>query len=142
MCPSNPSPPHVRAARGVLGFTLLEVIIIIIVTSLLAALVLNLMGTQLMRASTPATLASDAGEAEALMEAMVADYTTRVNGDVATALDTFVTAHPSNSTLTVANNNNWNNARVLTVTATVGSTSYTTLLTQARTNAADNATDF
>ncbi|MBA4356399.1 MAG: hypothetical protein Q7U56_11920 [Humidesulfovibrio sp.] len=142
MCPSNPSPPHVRAARGALGFTLLEVIIIIIVTSLLAALVLNLMGTQLMRASTPATLASDAGEAEALMEAMVADYTTRVNGDVATALDTFVTAHPSNSTLTVANNNNWNNARVLTVTATVGSTSYTTLLTQARTNAADNATDF
>lgn len=142
MCPSIPSPPHVRAARGALGFTLLEVIIIIIVTSLLAALVLNLMGTQLMRASTPATLASDAGEAEALMEAMVADYTTRVNGDIATALDTFVTAHPSNSTLTVANNNNWNNVRVLTVTATVGRTSYTTLLTQARTNAADNATDF
>lgn len=128
-------------ARSALGFTLLEVIVIIMVGGLLAALVVNLMSTQLLHSSNPATIASDASDSEALMETLVADYTTRVNSDTATALNTFLAAHPANSTLGITDTT-WNSVRTLTMTTTVGGTSYTTLLTQARTNVADNATDY
>lgn len=141
MCPSRQTPPRQPAARRRLGFTLLEVIVIITVGGLLAALVVNLTGTQLMRASNPAAIASDAAEAETAMEAVVANYTGKVNSDLATALDTLKTDYTGNSTVSITDTV-WNSERVLTVTTTVGDTSYTTLLTQARTSAGDNATNF
>ena len=145
MCPSAQITPRQRAARRSPGFTLLEVIVIIIVGGLLAALVVNLMGTQLLRSSNPATIASDAADAEAAMEAVVADYTNRVNDNTTHAdLAPLVAAYAANSTVHIIDDSTalWNTVPALIVTTTVGKTSYTTLLTQARTNNADNATDF
>ena len=158
MCPSGrATPPRQtasarRAKRRSPGFTLLELIVIIVVGGLLAALVVNLMGTQLLRSSSPATISADAGDAEAALEAVVAFYTNRVNNDISGALDAVKAEYPaSNATashVTIVDTASWpdppatSGLRVLTVTATVGNTSYTTLLTQARTNAADNATNF
>ena len=148
MCPSAPKTPCPLAARRSRGFTLLEVIVIIIVGGLLAALVVNLMGTQLLRSSNPATIAADAGDAETSMEGVVAFYNAKVNTDISGALDAVKAEYPAgNSTathVTIVDDANWSSSgiRSLTVTATVGKTSYTTLLTQARTNAADNATNF
>ncbi len=157
MCPERQTPPRQqartrpRAARRSRGFTLLEVIVIITVGGLLAALVVNLMGTQLLRSSNPATIAADAGDAEAAMEGVVAFYTANVNNNTTSstaALDAVKSMYPaSNATashISIVDNTTtlWNSVPALTVTATVGKTSYTTLLTQARTNSADNASDF
>lgn len=138
-----------HATRRSLGFTLLEVIVIITVGGLLAALVVNLMGTQLLRSTSPATIAADAGDAEALMEAVVADYTYRINNNATSnVLSDMVTAYSTNATVDIVDTASWGSPpsptgqRVLFVTTTVGSTSYTTLLTQARTSDADNATNF
>ncbi len=145
MRPSAPKTTHPRAARRSPGFTLLEVIVIIIVGGLLAGLVVNLMGTQLRRASNPATLASDAADAEAAMEAVVADYTNRINDNTSHAdLAPMVAAYATNSTVHIVDDSTalWNSVPALIVTTTVGNTSYTMLLTQERTNNADNATNF
>lgn len=142
MCPSSQATPRKRNARSSLGFTLLEVIVIVIVGGLLAALVVNLMGTQLLRSTSPSTIAGDAGDAEALMEAVVARFTNEINANATSAaLDNMKTYYPNNSTIHI-DDATWNSVRTLTVTTTVGNTSYTTLLTQERTNALDNATNF
>ncbi|PKN07818.1 MAG: hypothetical protein CVU73_10415 [Deltaproteobacteria bacterium HGW-Deltaproteobacteria-8] len=124
------------------GFTLVEVIVIITVLGLLGALVVNLMGTQLLRSSNPATIASNAGDAETAMEAVVANFTNKVNSNITTALDALKAEYASNSTVSIVDTPSWNGVRALIVTTTVGNTSYTTVLTQARTNAADNATNY
>lgn len=148
MCRSAPTAPRRGIAGRSRGFTLLEVIVIIIVGGLLAALVVNLMSSQLRRASNPATIAADAGDAETALEGVVAFYTATVNTDLSGALDAVKAEYPAgNATATHVTINdvaNWeaSGVRALVVTATVGSTAYTTLLTQARTNAADNATNF
>lgn len=124
------------------GFTLLEVIVIIVVGGLLAALAVNLLGTQLLRASRPTTIASDAADAEALMERVVGTFTSEINANATSAaLDNMKSYYSSNSAINITDAT-WNSQRTLTVTVTVGNTAYTTLLTQTRTNAADNATDF
>ena len=131
-----------RAAQRLLGFTLLEVIVIIVVAGLLAALLVNLMGTQLLRSTNPAATASNAAQAEALMETVVARFTTEINSNpTSSALDNMKTYYPNNSTINITDTT-WNSVRTLTVTTTTGNTSFTTLLTQERTNAADNATGF
>jgi len=125
------------------GFTLLEVIVIITVMGLLAALVLNLMGTQLVRSSNPATIARDAADAEAAMEAVVSNFNNRVNDDTSFAdLDGLKADYTSNSTVSIVDNSDWNGVRALVVTTTVGNTSYTTLLPQTRTSATDGKVDF
>ncbi|MDP3426420.1 MAG: prepilin-type N-terminal cleavage/methylation domain-containing protein [Humidesulfovibrio sp.] len=146
---SSQTAPGRQARRRSLGFTLLEVIVIIMVGGLLAALVVNLMGTQLLRSTSPSTIAADAGDAEALMEAVVADYTFRINNNAtANVLNNMVAAYSTNATVNITDTASWGSPpsatglRVLTVTTNVGNTSYTTLLTQARTNDADNATNF
>jgi Tfp pilus assembly protein PilX len=146
MCPSNPKAARQQAtprtARPSQGFTLVEVIVIVTVLGLLGALMVNLMGTQLLRSSNPATIASNAGSAEAAMEGVVANFTNKVNTNTSTALDAFKADYVGNSTVSITDTANWNSVRALTVTTTVGNTAYTTLLTQARTNAADNATNY
>ncbi|MBU1040098.1 MAG: type II secretion system GspH family protein [Proteobacteria bacterium] len=152
MCLSGRATPPKLARRQSLGFTLLELIVIITVGGLLAALVVNLMGTQLLRSSSPSTISADAGDAEAALEGVVALYTANVNNGISGALDAVKAEYPaSNSTathVTIVDDATWGTPtsptglRALIVTATVGNTSYTTLLTQARTNALDNATNF
>lgn len=142
MYPKRPAPPHQQTTRHQRGFTLVEVIVIVTVLGLLGALVVNLMGTQLLRSSNPATIASNAGDAEAAMEGVVANFTNKVNTNITTALDTLKADYTSNSTVHIEDNTSWNGVRALIVTTTVGNTSYTTVLTQARTNGADNATDY
>jgi len=144
MCPKTPPPPQAtqRAARSSQGFTLVEVIVIVTVLGLLGALMVNLMGTQLLRSSNPATIASNAGSAEAAIEGVVAFYTANVNNSTTAALDAVKTKYTGNSTVSITDTVNWNSVRALTVTATVGNTAYTTLLTQERTNDLDNATNF
>lgn len=142
MCNSRQPMPQPCAARRSLGFTLIEVIVIIVVAGLLAGLVAQYMGTQLLRAANPAVVAREAAQAETEMEALVADFTNRVNNDNATALDTFVAAHPNSATLTITNNPSWNSVRVLVVTTTVGGASFTTLLTQARTDNHDTFANY
>jgi Tfp pilus assembly protein PilE len=142
MCNSRQPLPQPRSTRAARGFTLLEVIVIVVVAGLLAGLVAQYMGTQLTRASSPAAMARNTAGAEAEMEALVADFTTRVNNDNATALNTFKAAHPNNATLTIVDDPNWNGVRALTVTVTIGGASYTTLLTQARTNSNDSPASY
>lgn len=142
MFPKRQATPHQQTTRHPRGFTLVEVIVIITVIGLLGALVVNLMGTQLLRSSNPATIASNAGDAEAAMEGVVANFTNKVNTNITTALDTLKADYTSNSTVHIEDNTSWNGVRALIVTTTVGNTSYTTVLTQARTNAADNATNY
>jgi hypothetical protein len=133
--------PRKRATRLAQGFTLLEVIVIITMLGLLGALMVNLMGTQLLRSSNPATIARDAGNAEVAMEGVIAFYTANVNNNTTAALDAVTAKYTGNSTVGITDAT-WNSERTLTVITTVGDTSYTTLLTQARTNAADNATGY
>lgn len=151
MCPNGQTAARQqaapRAARCSQGFTLVEVIVIVTVLGLLGALMVNLMGTQLLRSSNPATIASNAGSAEAAMEGVVANYTYRINNNAtANVLSDMVTAYAGNSTVSIIDTANWGGTtpavRALTVKTTVGDTSYTTLLTQARTNGADNATNY
>jgi len=140
--PHRQTAPDRQAPSSSRGFTLIEVIVIITVLGLLGALVVNLMGTQLLRSSNPATIASNAGDAETAMEAVVANFTNKVNSNITTALDTLKADYAGNSTVHIDDNASWNSVRALIVTTTVGNTSYITVLTQARTNAADNATDY
>lgn len=142
MCPERQTMPQQRAARRPKGFTLLEVIVIIIVMGLLGALVMNLMGTQLMHASNPATAASDAAEAEAAMEAVVAYYTASSNNSTSGVLADVASHYAGNSTVSLQNISINGVVPALQVTTTTGNTAYTTLLTQERTNASDNATNF
>jgi type II secretory pathway pseudopilin PulG len=142
MCPDARTTPCRRGARRSLGFTLVEVIVIITVLGLLGALAVSLMGTQLLRSSNPAAIASNAGNAEAAMEGVVANFTNKVNNNILTALDALKADYAGNSTVSIVDTPNWNNVRALIVTITVGNTQYTTVLSQTRTNAADNATDY
>lgn len=124
------------------GFTLVEVIVTIVVAGCLGALLVNMLGTQLLRSSTPLMAAHDASRAEATLENVVAYYTQVVNNSTSGALNAVVARYPNNATFSAVRNNNFNGVDALVVTVTEGGASLTTLLTQERTNGADNATTF
>lgn len=124
------------------GFTLVEVIVTIVVAGCLGALLVNMLGTQLLRSGTPLLAAHEASRAEAAMESVVAYYTQVVNNSTGGALDAVAARYPNNATFSAVRNNNFNGADVLIVTVTEGGASLTTLLTQERTSSADNATTF
>lgn len=124
------------------GFTLVEVIVIIVVAGFLGAVVVNLMSTQLLRSGTPLSTAKSAAQAEATMETITAYYSQRVNTGTSGALDAVAARYPANATLTMARNANFEGVDALTVTVTEGGVSLTTILTQERTNSADNAVTY
>jgi len=126
------------------GFSLVELIVIIVVAGILGAVLVNLMGTQLIRSGTPLASAQDAARAETTMESVVAYYTQVVNADTSTALDAVAAHYPNNATFTATRNTNFNGSGVdaLIVTVTEGGASLTTILTQERTSSADNVTTF
>lgn len=124
------------------GFTLVELIVTIVIAGFLGMLLVNMLGTQLLRSGTPVLSASNAARAEATIEMVTAYYTQRVNNGTSGALDAVVANYPNNATFSATRNNNFNNVDALIVTVTEDDTSLTTILTQARTSSADNATTF
>jgi len=124
------------------GFTLVEVIVIIVVAGILGVLVVSLMSTQLVRSGTPLMAAKNAAQAEATMEGITAYYAQCVNNSTTGALDAVAARYPSNATLTMTRNASFNAVDALIVTVTEGGISLTTVLTQERTNSADSATNF
>lgn len=123
------------------GFTMVEVIVIIVVAGFLGVLTLNLMGTQMLRSASPLRATADTARAETAMEAVVAYYTQAVNSGSSGALDAVQAQYPNNATFT-ATRGTFNGVDALTVTVTEGGASLTNILTQARTSSADNATNF
>ncbi|HWR02517.1 MAG TPA: prepilin-type N-terminal cleavage/methylation domain-containing protein [Humidesulfovibrio sp.] len=124
------------------GFTLVEVIVIIVVAGFLGVVVVNLMGTQLMRSGTPLMTAKGAAQAEATMETITAYFSQRVNSGTSGALDAVAARYPSNATLTMTRNANFEGVDALTVTVTESGVSLTTVLTQVRTSSADNSVNY
>lgn len=123
------------------GFSLVEIIVIIVVGAFLGIVVVNLMGTQLTKSGIPLLSTKEAAGAETALENVVAFYTTTVNSNISTALDAVVAQYGGNSTVGLARST-FNSVDSLTVTVTVGQSALTTILTQERTNASDNAATF
>ena len=123
------------------GFTLIEIIVIIVIAGLLGALLVNLLGTQLLRSASPVTTARDAASAEAAMENVVAYYTGRVNTNLTTALADVQAQYAGNSSVSITSST-FNSVPALTVTVTVGQSSLTTLLTQERTSVSDSMANY
>lgn len=127
------------------AFTLVELIVVIVVAGFLGVMLVNLLGTQMLRSGNPVMTAKDSAQAEAALEGVVAFYTNAVNTNLTTALDSVKTQYSGNSTVSFpSDDSNWKGTgvRVLTVTVTVGSSQLTTLLTQSRNNASDLNTNY
>lgn len=126
------------------GFTMVELIVIIVVAGFLGMVLVNLLGTRLLKSAAPLASARDAVQAETAMESVVAYYTQAVNNSTTGALDAVVAHFPNNATFSATRNNNFDGVGLdaLIVTVTENGLSLTTVLTQERTNAADNATNF
>ena len=126
------------------GFTMVELIVVIVVAGFLGVVLVNMLGTRLLKSGAPLASARDAVRAETAMESVVAYYTQAVNNSTTGALDAVVAHFPNNATYSATRNNNFDGVGLdaLVVTVTENGLSLTTVLTQERTNAADNATNF
>lgn len=124
------------------GFTLLEIIIVIVVAAFLGVLVARLINTQVTKSGTAGIVARNNSSAEAAMENVVAYYTSCVNNSTSGALDLVKTAYNGNATVAITDTASWNSLRALIVTVTVDQSSLTTVLTQERTNASDTKVTF
>jgi prepilin-type N-terminal cleavage/methylation domain-containing protein len=63
------------------GFTLIEIIATVIVMGILAAFLMNFMGTALTDSWRSVELVADEARAEGLMEIIIADYVEQINGN-------------------------------------------------------------
>lgn len=124
------------------GFSLVELIVIIVIAGILGVVLVNLLGTQLTKSGVPLTSTQDAARAEATMESVVAFYNQQVNNSTSGALDAVAAQYPNNATFTATRNASFNGVDALIVTVNEGGVSLTTVLTQERTNNADNHTNF
>lgn len=130
---------HPRNKRAT-GFSLIEVIVILIIAGILGALMVSMMSSQLTKSSQPLVTAQNAASAETCMENVVAYFTTRVNTNLTTALADVRTQYQGNSTVSCVDGT-YSGVPVLIVTVTVNDSSLTTVLAQMRTNTNDsNAT--
>lgn len=120
------------------GFSLIELIVIIVIAGFLALLVISLMGWQLTKSGKAVQGTQYAGTAEANMEAVVAYYTNRVNANLATALTDVQNNFSGNSTVSFTSTT-ISSVPAVIVTVTVGDTVLVNVLTQERTNSADAA---
>lgn len=124
------------------GFSLVELIVIIVVAGFLGVVLVNLLGTQLSKSGVPLASTQDAARAEATMESVVAFYNQQVNNSTSGALDAVAARYPNNATFTATRNGSFNGVDALIVTINEGGVSLTTVLTQERTNAGDDPTTF
>lgn len=65
---------HSRSANGTRGFTLLEVIMVIIVAAILGAMLVTFVGTNIGMSSNPVMLVQDQNNLNRVMENIVSDY--------------------------------------------------------------------
>ena len=72
------------------GFTLIEIIATVIVLGILAAFLMNFMGTALTDSWRSLDLVADEARAEGLMERIIADYVEQINDDPGNALATIL----------------------------------------------------
>jgi len=122
------------------GFSLVEIIVVLVVAGFFGVLMVNMLGTQLLKSSSPVTTAQNAARAEADMEAVISYYITQVNSGTSGALANVYSHFSGNSTVAISNNASTfssDGVPSLTVTVTVGQVVLTSVLTQQRTNAAD-----
>jgi prepilin-type N-terminal cleavage/methylation domain-containing protein len=68
------------------GFTLIEIIATVIVMGILAAFLMNFMGTAMTDSWRSLELVADEARAEGLMEKIIADYVDKINDNPNTAL--------------------------------------------------------
>lgn len=128
------------AARKVCrGFTLIEIIVTVVIAGLLGALLVNMLGTVLTKGGTAAATARESAQAESVIELVVAKYVEHVNANTSGSLAYVQAQYPANATLSYTSMTLEGSIPALKVTATVGGSSATTVLTQARTNANDAA---
>lgn len=140
MC-NNTAAPGPRSANG-RGFTLVEVIVIVVLAGFLGVVLVSLMGTQLTRSGTPLLTTQSAASAESTLETITAYYAQCVNNSTSGALDAVAARYPGNATLSVTRNANFNSVDALIVTVSEGGVTLTTVFTQARTNASDTTANF
>jgi len=137
-----------RASTRGPGFTLVELIVAIVVAGLLGAVVVQMMGTQLLRSATPLSAAQDASQAEAILEQVQSFFLNNVNNNTSGALDAVYNRYHSdtNATITLTRNAGGtfgvDGVDSMTVVVTVGGVSFSTLLTQERTNSSDASVAF
>ena len=132
------SAPHSRSARG---FTLIEVLVIVLVAAFLGLLTVQMLGTSFLRSFSPVAAARDSAQAEATVETVIGFYVGHVNANTSGTLAAVKAQFPNNATLTIADTTVDGVAGLL-VTSTVGGQSVTTLLTQARLNTADTVVKY
>jgi prepilin-type N-terminal cleavage/methylation domain-containing protein len=77
------------------GFTLIEIIATVIVMGILAAFLMNFMGTALTDSWRSVELVADEARAEGLMEKIIADYVDSINDNPNTALSIIVNGESS-----------------------------------------------
>ena len=128
-----------RQGAGRRGFSLIEIIVTVVIAGLLGALLVNMLGTTLIRGGTAAATAQQSAQAESTIEVVVAKYLEHVNANTSGSLAYVQAQYPANATLAYTSMTLEGSIPALRVTATVGSASATTVLTQARTSAADGA---
>jgi prepilin-type N-terminal cleavage/methylation domain-containing protein len=131
-------PAQTAASRG---FTLVEVLAVLVIAAFVGMLTVNLLGTGFRRSFTPVTVARDSALAESTMETIIAYYVSQVNTNTSTALTAVKAQFPNNSTVTLTDTSIDTVAGVL-VTVTVNGQTLSTFLTQARTNAGDTNAQF
>lgn len=123
------------------GFTLIEVIVIVLIAAFLGLLTVQMLGTGFLRSFTPVAAARDSAQAEATVETVIGFYVGHVNANTSGTLDAVKAQFPNNATLTITDTTVDGVAGIL-VTSTVGGQSVTTLLTQARLNTADTVVKY
>lgn len=136
--PRRKSASRHKAARG---FTLIEVIVIVLIAAFLGLLTVQMLGTSFLRSFSPVAAARDSAQAEATVETVIGFYVGHVNANTSGTLDAVKAQFPNNATLTITDTTIDGVAGLL-VTSTVGGQSVTTLLTQARVNTADTVVKY
>lgn len=131
------------------GFSLVEVIVILVVAGFLGVLAVNLMGTQMSKVGIPLRTARQAASAEATLEKITAYYISNVNANTTGTLANVQSQFPNNATVQITSYSSTfpigagaDNVPSLVVTVTEGQSSFTTVLTQERTNASDGAVTY
>jgi prepilin-type N-terminal cleavage/methylation domain-containing protein len=128
------------------GFTLIEIIVVIVVAGFLGAVVVNLMGSQLRRSSSPVISTQDLARAESDMETVQAFYTHHVNSHTSGTLAEVQTHFSGNASIAMTPNTGGtftgDTLDSLTVVVTRGDVTLRSILTQERQNAADNTVTY
>ena len=118
------------------GFTLIEVIVVLIVMAFLGLLTVQMLGGSLLRSYTPVSAARSAAQSESDIETVIAFYVNHVNTHTSGTLAAVKSQFPNNATLTITDSTVDGVPGIL-VTSSVGGQGFSTYLTQARTNAGD-----